>query len=75
MDRDLVPRIMNLLDLMPTGAASIKGLLKLRGTCEQHTVPPWPEANQDELRVMKKALARVDSEIAAYALAQMGDQE
>jgi 4-hydroxy-tetrahydrodipicolinate synthase len=72
LDRDLVPRIVKLLDLMPTGAASIKGLLKLRGTCQKYTVPPWPEAGEEDLKVMREALAKVDSEIAAYALAQTG---
>lgn len=67
MDRELLPVIIGLLDLMPTGAASIKGLLELRGICSRHTMRPWPEAGEAELRVMGEALAKVDAAIAAFA--------
>ncbi len=67
MDRELLPVIIGLLDLLPTGAASIKGLLELRGICRRHTIRPWPEAGEAELRVMGEALAKVEAAIAAFA--------
>ena len=65
IDRDLMPLIVDLLGLLPTGAASIKGLLEVRGVCRRHVMPPWPEASEVDLRVMREALVKVDAAIAA----------
>jgi len=66
MDRELVSPIVKLLDLMPTGAASIKGLLELRGICGRQTIRPWPEAGEAELSIIRAALAGADAALATF---------
>jgi dihydrodipicolinate synthase/N-acetylneuraminate lyase len=68
LDSQLVPLVVKLLDLLPTGAASIKGLLSVRGVCGPYTMPPWPEAGKSELNAMRQTLQGVDASIAAYAM-------
>ena len=68
LDAELVPMVVRLLDLLPTGAASIKGLLSARGICAPYTMPPWPEAGEGDLKIMRQTLERVDAAIAACGM-------
>jgi len=72
LDTEVVPSVVKLLDLLPTGAASIKGLLSLRGIFGPYTASPWPEAGDTDLESMREALARVDSMVAACAIQMTG---
>lgn len=67
LDQTLLPTIVRLLDLMPTGAASIKGLLHLRGICSRYTMRPWPEASESDLQTMREALVQAEAALTAQA--------
>lgn len=43
LDREVMPLVNRTLDLMPTGAAALKGILACEGRCHPTTVAPWPE--------------------------------
>ncbi|HTX54482.1 MAG TPA: dihydrodipicolinate synthase family protein [Candidatus Baltobacteraceae bacterium] len=66
MDQELVPKLTKLLDLLPTGAASIKGLLEADGVCGRHTVRPWPELASSDLPKCRLMLAEMRAAIAEF---------
>lgn len=66
LDERLLGILAGLLDLMPTGASAIKGLLEIRGVCRRHTVRPWPEAGDADLISMRVALAKAESAIVDF---------
>lgn len=55
---DVLPVVTALLDLAPTGAAALKGLLEIDGLCRRHTVAPWPEMAEAQRPAWAGALAR-----------------
>ena len=66
MDEELVPKLTKLLNLMPTGAAAIKGLLEADGVCGRHTVRPWPEMAASDLPQCRHLLAEMRAAIAEF---------
>jgi len=64
LDREVIPHVTALLDLMPTGAAALKGLLAIEGICGPGTVTPWPmmdaaaqEAARPKLEAARAAIS------------------
>jgi len=66
MDAELIPKLTELLNRMPTGAASIKGFLEADGICGRFTVPPWPELDPDDLSACRQYLAESRAMIETF---------
>ena len=52
--RQILPRLVELLGILPNGAGSIKAVLEIQGLARRTTMPPWPQA--DELAVWMVAM-------------------
>ncbi len=64
LDQTVVPPLADLIERLPTGAASIKAAFELKGWAGRHTVPPWPQAGDQEMETIRQALAAVESSLA-----------
>jgi 4-hydroxy-tetrahydrodipicolinate synthase len=59
IDTTMVPALARLIEVLPTGAASIKAALEVQGLASRFTVPPWPEANDSDMNLVRAALEDV----------------
>jgi 4-hydroxy-tetrahydrodipicolinate synthase len=66
LDTEVMPLVTALLDLMPTGAAALKGLLALEGVCGPTTVAPWPEMNRATMEAARSKVEAARSAITAF---------
>ena len=66
MDAELIPKLTTLLQLLPTGAASIKAFLEADGVCGRHTVRPWPELGDADLSACRRLLEEMRAAIATF---------
>lgn len=67
LDRTVIPALANLIELLPTGAASIKAALEVKGLATRHTVPPWPQASDAEIEVVRRALNEIENTLGRLA--------
>jgi 4-hydroxy-tetrahydrodipicolinate synthase len=74
LEREVLPDVVSLLGLMPTGAAALKGLLALDGYCQPTTMAPWPEMSparqveaRERLAIARAAFRRFKSRVVTAA--------
>jgi len=68
LDREVMPQVIALLDLMPTGASALKGLLALEGVCCSSTVAPWPAMDAAAQDAARPKLEAARAAITAFRL-------
>lgn len=68
LDATVVPALVRLIEVLPTGAASIKAALEVQGLAARYTVPPWPEATDAEMNLARAALEDVVRVMGAAAI-------
>jgi dihydrodipicolinate synthase/N-acetylneuraminate lyase len=64
IDTRVMPKLVELLGVLPSGAASIKGALEVLGVCRRFTVRPWPQAGDPELAKIRGLLNEVETRLA-----------
>lgn len=57
LEAEVLPAVTGLLNLAPTGAAALKGLLEIEGVCRRHTVAPWPCLADADVAAWSRTLA------------------
>lgn len=53
----VVPPLLKILGVLPNGAAGIKAALEIQGVAGRHTCPPWPQASEADVAVIRGLLA------------------
>ncbi len=66
LDAEVFPKLTGLLNLAPTGAAAIKGLLEIEHVCARHTVAPWPCMTAAQAPAWARYLAELQETYTAF---------
>lgn len=66
LDREVMPLVNRSLELMPTGAAALKGLLAADGLCGAATVAPWPQMDETAIASGREVLQAARTAFAAF---------
>lgn len=66
LDREVMPLVNRSLELMPTGAAALKGLLAADGICGAATVAPWPQMDETAIASGREVLQAARAAFAAF---------
>jgi 4-hydroxy-tetrahydrodipicolinate synthase len=66
LNAEVFPKLTGLLNLAPTGAAAIKGLLEIEGVCARHTIPPWPRMSDAQTPAWSAYLADLQKTYATF---------
>ena len=66
LDREVMPAINHTLELMPTGAAALKGLLAGEGLCHPTTIAPWPQMDALGIERGRETLAAARAAFHAF---------
>lgn len=66
LDREVMPAVNRTLELMPTGAAALKGLLAGEKFCHPTTIAPWPQMDAVAIERGRETLAAARAAFHAF---------
>ena len=61
---NVLPRLVELLGILPNGAGSIKAVLEVQGLARRFTAPPWPQASEEEMDSARQILKNINQAIS-----------
>ena len=63
----VIPPLVSLLAFLPSGASSIKAALEAQGLAKRFTVPPWPQATDEDIQRIREILETVSQTLDEIA--------